>query len=66
MPRTFLILVLAGILSACAGTATETSPTGDDATAAASESEKPKMRCYREKSTESRIGGKRICKPVSE
>ena len=66
MPRVFLFLVLAAGLCACAGTATDTSAEGGDATTAAAESDKPKMRCYREKNTGFRLGGKRVCEPIAE
>ena len=64
VPRTFLILVLAAALSACASTATENAAESDSA-ATAVEVDKPKMRCYREKNTGFRLGGKRVCEPVS-
>ena len=65
MPRTFLILLLAAGLSACASTATENSAgEGDEAVAA--ETEEPKIRCYREKNTGFKLGGKRVCTPVDE
>jgi len=76
--RTFLILVLAAGLSACAtnstdasgDTATADTATADTATAdtatADTATKKPKMRCYREKNTGFRLGGKRVCEPVDE
>ena len=68
MRRTFLILVLAAGLSACATNSTDAS--GDTATAdtatADTATKKPKMRCYREKNTGFRLGGKRVCEPVDE
>ena len=71
MRRTFLILVLAAGLSACATNSTDASgESGDTATAdtatADTATEKPKMRCYREKNTGFRLGGKRVCEPVDE
>ena len=73
MRRTFLILVLAAGLSACATNSTDASgdtATADTATAdtatADTATAKPKMRCYREKNTGFRLGGKRVCEPVDE
>ena len=73
--RTFLILVLAAGLSACANTATDANAEGDDVatasakrdqtSAAAAGTEKPTMSCRREKTTGSRLGV-RVCKVVSE
>jgi uncharacterized protein YceK len=65
VPRTLLILVLAAALSACASIATENASTSKDAAATTVEGDKPKMRCYREKNTGYRLGGKRVCEPVS-
>ena len=66
MRRTFLSLVLAAVLSACASTATEDAAESDDLATVVSETEKPKMRCYREPNTGFRLGGRRVCKPVGE
>ncbi len=73
MHRTFLILVLAAGLSACASTATDATAEGDDAVTATAESDgiattaaevkKPKKSCYRQKATGTRLGN-RICKTV--
>ncbi len=75
MHRTFLILVLAAGLSACASTATDATAEGDGAVTATAESDgiattaaetkKPKKSCYREKVTGSRLGN-RICKTAVE
>ncbi len=66
MRRTFLILVLAAGLSACATNSTDASGTSGDTATANTATEKPKMRCYREKNTGFRLGGKRVCEPVDE
>ena len=75
MHRTFLILVLAAGLSACASTATDVTAEGDDALTATAEGDgvattvpetkKPKKSCYREKVSGSRVGI-RFCKTVGE
>ncbi len=74
MHRTFLILVLAAGLSACASTATDATAEGDDAVTAtaegdgvatsAAETKKPKKRCRRVKVTGSRLGT-RVCKKLA-
>ncbi len=74
MPRTFLILVLAAGLSACASTATDATAEGDDGVTAtaegdgvatsAAETKKPKKRCRRVKTTSTRLGSMRICKKL--
>ncbi len=74
MHRTFLILVLAAGLSACASTAIDataegdsvaTTPEGDGvATTAAETKKKPKKRCRRVKTTSTRLGSMRICKKL--
>ena len=66
MRRTFLILVLAAGLSACATNSTDASGESGDTVTADTATEKPKMRCYREKNTGFRLGGKRVCEPVDE
>ena len=66
MRRTFLILVLAAGLSACATNSTDASGESGDTATANTATEKPKMRCYREKNTGFRLGGKRVCEPVDE
>ncbi len=65
MHRTFLILVLAAGLSACASTATDATAESDGIATTAAETKKPKKHCYREKKTGSRLGI-RICKTVDE
>ncbi len=64
MPRTFLILVLAAGLSACASTATDATAEGDGIATTVAETKKPKKRCRRVKTTSTRLGSMRICKKL--
>ena len=64
MSRILLIMALAIGMGACASNANDVA-NSDGSVANAAESGKSKKRCYREKSTGSRLGT-RICKEVQE
>lgn len=63
MNKTILAIFMALSLAACASTGSQTGEGGEKVAAGDSE-EKPKMRCYREKETGTRLGGKRVCVPA--
>ncbi len=60
MPRILLILALAAVFAGCASTAPQGAVSSSDDAAASAETQKPKKRCYREKTTGSRLG-ERVC-----
>ena len=64
--RILLSIALAAALSACASTPAGHGTEVADAAPAASDSEKPKMRCHREKNTGFRLGGARVCTPIED
>ena len=60
LPRIILVLLLSAGLAACASTETRGTASSGDAETATTEVKKPKKRCYREKTTGSRLG-ERVC-----
>ena len=64
--KILLSFVLAAALSACASKPPGEDTEVADTAPATTESEQPKMRCYREKTTGFRLGGARICKPIED
>ncbi|MDJ0812429.1 MAG: membrane lipoprotein lipid attachment site-containing protein [Woeseiaceae bacterium] len=66
MKKTILTLFLAAALTACASTGDGQAGEGSEQVASADSEEKQKMRCYREKGTGFRLGGKRVCVPAED
>lgn len=66
MSKTILGLFLAAALSACASTGNEQTGQSGEPVASAEGEKEQKMRCYREKNTGFRLGGKRVCVPAED
>ena len=64
MKKMMLPVFLAAALSACASNSEQAGEDGENVAAATEE--KQKMRCYREKNTGFRLGGKRVCVPAED
>ena len=65
MKKSILWIFLATAMTACASSGGEQAGDGGDSVATAESDDQPKQRCYRDKSTGTRLG-ERICVPTGD